>query len=568
MDKKQNQKSALSAPSFNNRAFSVEELDDASFPVNSLGHLRLQVQESYDPEIDVNQGENLIVPAHPVEYGWTPYLIYCSLSVILGSTFIFGYNAVVINEPEQIFQDFINKSYTDRYNATIGKDDLDTIWLFTVSNFLIGGTIGALVGGMEADRFGRKKALIFNSFIGVIAGAMMFMAPFVNIFELLLIGRLIGGIHCGSISAIVPAFLMEMAPMPLRGAAGTLNQVSIVTGGFIAAVFGLPVILAQENEPNVWPFLFFPCLILPLIQIIMLLFAVESPRWLITKRNDEQEAFIALSKLREKSFARDVIDGEVYTLIAERDAQEALPKLSFWSAFTGALGWPLLICVVMQIAQQFGGINAAIYYSDSVFAQTGLKDPIPQYASLGVVFTTVITTFVSIFVIERAGRRILMLVGIGGMLGGCISITIFMTFSYVSPVFNYITIASMFIFVAAFGIGPGSIPWFIAPELSLAQYRPVTIAICTFANWVSNMTVAFAFPPIQKAIGTYSFLTFAGINTATFVFTLFFLPETKGLPAEENIQRLSLKRFQICSKKEDDDVDGMSRTQSRVSNNL
>ena len=508
-------------------------------------NVKLEIHDgSYDNENN-NDGTLTTQPPDLPNQGWTPYLVFCSTALVMGSMFMFAYNAVIINEPQEILRNFINQSYSQRYNATIDKGSLDTIWLFTVSNYLIGGTIGALVGGVESDRLGRKKALIFNSIVGVIAGAFMLAAPFVNVFELLLVGRLIAGIHCGSCTAIVPEYLAELAPLSLRGASGTLNQVALCIGALTASVLALPVILSRPNEPNTWPFLFFPCMLLPFVQTILLDFTVESPRWLVMVKRNESEANKCLLKLRGN--AREV-ESEIQHLIHEREIEDDRPKLSYKESFIGCLGWPLVICIFMQLSQQFSGINASTYYSDSLFNQVGLEEPVPQYASLGVTTTAAIMTIIAMFLVERLGRRILMIAGLSGMLLACILLTIFMTLSYLTPVFNYITIVSLFLFSSSFAVGPGPIPLFIFIELSLPRYRPPTIAICIFINWVANMTVSFTFPTIEQTFNTFSFVPFLIFNFLALTFVTLFLPETKGIPSEENVRKLRVRKLQICTK--------------------
>ena len=375
----------------------------------------------------------------------------------------------------------------------------------------------------------------------------MFLAPYVDIYELLLVGRAVSGFHCGLITGITPVFVTELAPISLRGAAGTINQLTITLGGLIASILGLPAVLGRGDNIYIWTFLFFPCFFLPFLQIVMLLFTVESPKWLLLVANDENQAFASLKKLRG-NVPDEVFQDEIAQLRLEKEQSMNLPKLSLCEMAKGTFSWPLAICVMMQLAQQLSGINAAIFYSSEIFSKAGLTGAQPEYASLGVISTSFTMAIVSSNLVERLGRRILMIGGILGMWLASLLVTVFMVLANDhedTKVFNYITIAMIIFYVASFGIGPGPIPWFIAPELSLSQFRPLAISICTFVNWAANLGVAFAFPPIQRLIGPYSFMPFFVFLNVFLIFSFLFLPETKNQTPENSISKLETRKLQV-----------------------
>ena len=475
--------------------------------------------------------------------GWTCYLLFCLFAITLGSTFIIGYNITLLNQPHHIFRKFVNQSYARRYSST--NEAFEVIWQFTVANFLIGGAIGALVGESECKYFGRKKAIILNSVIGTIAGAMMLSSPYTDMFELLLAGRFVAGIHAGSVSALVPPYLTELAPLSLRGAAGSFGQLSMVLGGLLASVLGLPIVLGRENEADVWPLLFIPAVFFPLMQIILVCFVTESPRWLVLTTGDENTALNSISKLRGKNYSSDLVDFEVYVLMREKERRDDELAMTVRELLQGLLSWPLAICLVMQLTQQLSGVNISLNYSNHIFGKVEFQEPLLNYLIVGINATGVIVALVSIYLVDKMGRRRLMLIGILGLQLACLFLCISLNLSRNDDVFRYLTVASTYIFIAAFSIGPGSIPWFIAVELSLPQFRIASIALCTFLNWSANIAMYLLFPLFSKMLGSYIFLIFMALNFIAFIFSMLFLPETKGLPVEENVRRLEEKRLQI-----------------------
>ncbi|XP_034612954.1 solute carrier family 2, facilitated glucose transporter member 4-like [Trachemys scripta elegans] len=187
---------------------------------------------------------------------------------------------------------------------------------------------------------------------------------------------------------------------------------------------------------------------------------------------------------------------------------------------------PLLIAVVLQLSQQLSGINAIFYYSTSIFESAGLEQPV--FATIGAGAINAAFTIVSLFLVERAGRRTLHLVGLGGMLVCAVVMTVALVYLDRVPAMSYISMVAIFGFVAFFEIGPGPIPWFIVAELFSQGPRPAAMAVAGSCNWTCNFIVGMAFQSLADACGPYVFLIFAALLLGFFLFTYFKVPETRG----------------------------------------
>uniref|UniRef100_A0A9L0TIM3 Solute carrier family 2 member 1 n=1 Tax=Equus caballus TaxID=9796 RepID=A0A9L0TIM3_HORSE len=192
---------------------------------------------------------------------------------------------------------------------------------------------------------------------------------------------------------------------------------------------------------------------------------------------------------------------------------------------------PILIAVMLQLSQQLSGINAVFYYSTSIFEKAGVQQPV--YATIGAGIVNTAFTVVSLFVVERAGRRTLHLIGLGGMAGCAVLMTIAVALLEQLPWMSYLSIVAIFGFVAFFEVGPGPIPWFIVAELFSQGPRPAAIAVSGFSNWASNFLVGMCFQYVEQLCGPYVFIIFTVLLVLFFIFTYFKVPETKGRTFDE-----------------------------------
>ncbi|XP_049871014.1 glucose transporter type 1-like [Pectinophora gossypiella] len=446
----------------------------------------------------------------------TGALLYAVTAAVLGML-QFGFNTGVINSPRTFIELFIAEHYNASPSLLFGV---------VVSIFAIGGMIGCPLASWLQEKRGRKQALLLNAAFGVIGAVFMGFSKTATSVEMLIIGRFLIGINCGFATTASPTYVSEIAPVRLRGAFGTVNQLAVAFGLVGGQILGIGPILGNNEG---WPWLLGLAIIPSMLQCVMLLFAPESPRYLLLVRRDEQQAREMLTKLRGSDDIEDEINAMYVEDRAEKQEQQfSIPDL----VKIKALRTPLLIGVVMHLSQQWGGINAVLYYSTTIFMDAGLDEDSAKYASIGVGSILFIMALVSIPLMDRLGRRTLQLGGLGGMAVFSILMTVALTNKANSTMSIFAVIFTL-LYVAFFGVGPSSIPWMILSELFGQGARSAAVSVGALVNWFANFIVGLTFIPMNDALGDYVFIPFTILLVLFFIFTYFKLPETKNKTIEE-----------------------------------
>ncbi|XP_006861893.1 PREDICTED: solute carrier family 2, facilitated glucose transporter member 2 [Chrysochloris asiatica] len=488
----------------------------------------------------------------------TGTLVFTVFTAVLGS-FQFGYDIGVINAPQQIIISHyrlvlgvplderkainsyvINSTHEmptisypviptptpfveDESVASAGM--ITMLWSLSVSSFAVGGMIASFFGGWLGDQLGRIKAMMAANILSLLGALLMGFSKLGPSHILIISGRSISGLYCGLISGLVPMYIGEIAPTTLRGALGTLHQLAIVTGILVSQIVGLDFIL---GNPDLWHIM----LGLPagraLFQTVLLFFCPESPRYLYIKLEEEAKAKKSLKRLRGCSD----VSKDMAEIRKEKEEVSSEQKVSIIQLFSNSsYRKPILVSLMLHMAQQFSGINAIFYYSTSIFESAGVSQPV--YATIGVGAVNTIFTAVSVFLVEKAGRRSLFLIGMSGMFFCAIFMSVGLVFLEKLEWMSYVSMIAIFLFVSFFEIGPGPIPWFMVAEFFSQGPRPAALALAAFSNWVCNFIVAVCFQYIADFCGPYVFFLFAGIVLLFTLFTFFKVPETKGKSFEE-----------------------------------
>uniref|UniRef100_A0AAR2L084 Major facilitator superfamily (MFS) profile domain-containing protein n=1 Tax=Pygocentrus nattereri TaxID=42514 RepID=A0AAR2L084_PYGNA len=454
----------------------------------------------------------------------TPQLMLTVGTAVIGSL-QFGYNTGVINAPQKIIESFYNETWFDRYNEPIPETSLTSLWSISVAIFSVGGIFGSFSVGLFVNRFGRRNSMLFANILAFISAALMGFSKMGASWEMLIIGRFVVGLYSGLSTGFVPMYVGEVAPTALRGALGTLHQLGIVIGILVAQVFGLDMIMGNAT---LWPFLLGFTFIPALLQCILLPMCPESPRYLLINRNEEGKAKTALKKLRGTTD----VSADMQEMKEESRQMMSEKKVTIPELFRSPVyRQPLVIAVVLQLSQQLSGINAVFYYSTSIFEKAGVEQPV--YATIGAGVVNTAFTVVSLFLVERAGRRSLHLIGLLGMAASAILMTIALALLAQVEWMSYVSIVAIFAFVAFFEIGPGPIPWFIVAELFSQGPRPSAFAVSGFSNWTANFIVGMCFQYVERLCGPYVFIIFTILLVIFFIFTYFRVPETKGRTFDE-----------------------------------
>lgn len=453
----------------------------------------------------------------------TGYLLFSLATAVIGSL-QFGYNTGVINAPEMKLKSFFNVTWYKRYNEDIDPGVCTIVWSVAVSIFSVGGMVGSFSVGVIANRFGRRRSMILVNSLAVIGGLLMGFSTICSSYEMVIAGRLVIGLFCGLFTGLTPMYVGEVSPTPLRGAFGTLHQLGVVVGILIAQIFGLEALLGSDN---LWPLLLALTVAPAVLQCILLPFCPESPRFLLINLKQEEEARNVLVRLR----GSEDVSKDLQEMKEESAKMAKEKKVTIAELFrTAAYRQPLFIAVMLQLSQQLSGINAVFYYSTGIFSSAGVRKPI--YATIGAGVVNTIFTIVSLFLVEKAGRRTLHLLGLGGMAVSALLMTVSLLLDKI-PGMSYVAILAIMLFVAMFELGPGPIPWFIVAELFSQGPRPAAMALAGCCNWTANFLVGMSFPTLQGWLGPWVFLIFTGLLIVFFIFTFIKVPETKGKTFDE-----------------------------------
>ncbi|VDN53925.1 unnamed protein product [Dracunculus medinensis] len=382
------------------------------------------------------------------------YFIAVATVAIGASTQFYSYG--IVNPVLPLVTEWINQTYIERYGTIMNKSQLNIFWSFVVSSMAIGGIFGSLMTRIMADRFGRKNGLLINGIANIIGAFLELIAKVTRSPELLIVGRIILGFNTGLASGLAPIYLMEITPSKYRGAAGTIHQLAVAFSDWFSLLIGLPELLGNDR---LWPVAFaFPgiqalalCLILP--------FCPESPRYILWHMKDKDETMSVIKKFVDEQHANDILHE-----IIEETSQI---KGSYRELFTRKeLLRPMMISLLVMITQQFTGCSIVFAYSTNIFVEAGLSLPIARYSTLIIGIAYFLTTCLAPYLIEKVGRRKLLLF----QLSSCeIAIILLMGFAFLQ---NYCEFAwasngsaiALLLYMLVYGVG-SPIPWMITSEM-------------------------------------------------------------------------------------------------------
>jgi SP family facilitated glucose transporter-like MFS transporter 1 len=368
-----------------------------------------------------------------------------------------------------------------------------------------------------------------------VAAALFIFCQLANSFEMLLLARLITGFGCGAASGLVPMYLTEIAPVNIRGAMGVLHQFACTFGILLSQVMGLQGCLGRES---LWPYLLAFYIVPCTIALLILPWFPESPRYLLVNCNLEAEAVKALQTFRGEEDVSVFIE----EMRAEQEIQRTSPKWTFGMLFRARdLRLPLILLCSLAMSQQLSGINVVFYYSTGIFLEANIPETMVQYANIGAGAVNMLMTGVSVPLMEKSGRRPLLLGGMGLMTFSTVGLTLAITLQPYASWLSFISIICVITYVVGFAIGIGSIPQFIGAELFKQGPRPPAMSFAGLLNWVCNFLVGITFPSMQSAIEAYSFLVFASTLIGFGIFFYFKLPETKNKTFDQIYDLMGIK---------------------------
>lgn len=445
------------------------------------------------------------------------YVIGCTIIAALGGL-LFGFDTAVISGTTTALE----RVY-----------ELSPFWKgFTVAAALIGTIIGSLAIGKPADAFGRRTVMFWLAvlyFVSAVGSALAWDWTSFVVF------RFIGGLGVGGASVVSPMYTAEIAPARMRGRLVAVTQFNIVLGILLAfasnyAIAGLALGATE------WRWMF-GVEAFPAAAFFLLLFLVpESPRWLVAVGRDASAATV-LDRLGSDT-------GDTASELAEirrslETEQDALAEPFFRMKYIR----PILLAFAISAFNQLSGINAILYYAPEIFARAGFEESAALLSSVGVGFMNLVFTMAALAVIDRFGRRFLMLFGsVGYIVSLSAAAWAFYTYGTAfTGAGSAVVLISLLVFIASHAFGQGAVIWVFISEIFPNRVRARGQAFGTLTHWVFAAAISWTFPLIAERSGGHIFAFYAVCMIGQLAWVLLVMPETKGVPLEHIQQKLGIQ---------------------------
>ena len=406
----------------------------------------------------------------------------------------------------------------------------------TVAIATVGTIIGALIGGRSADRFGRRKLLFFIGILYVLGALGTALAPSHLV---LMIFRFIGGIGVGLSSVCAPIYTAEIAPARVRGRLVGLVQFNIVLGILVAYLSNYIIDLIVHDQEIAWRWMLGVMVVPSVLFLVFLMTVPETPRWLMAKGHEEKAIAISRRLCNTVEESDEQIQ-EIRDQLASAGSQATLSQF-----FTRRYFKVIALAFFIAMFNQLSGINAILYYAPEVMKQAGADDNAALLMSVGVGLMNLIATMAALTVIDRIGRRSLMIVGSIGYLVsmGFLTAVMFMFQGHFNSTSSTLVLVGLLVFIAAHAFGQGSVIWVFISEIFPTRVRGLGQSLGSLTHWVFAAITTYAFPPIIGAWGGgWAFSVFLVCMFGQLVWVLTKMPETKGIPLEEMEDKLGLNK--------------------------
>ncbi|ACS81037.1 sugar porter family MFS transporter [Maridesulfovibrio salexigens] len=463
-------------------------------------------------------------PHDPKQSASVIFVLLISAAAALGG-FLFGFDTAVINGAVVALGDYFKVG-----PVLVGM---------SVSLALIGSAVGALLSGSVSDRYGRIKPMLLSAFLFTISGVGSGLP--ITVWDFIF-WRFLGGVGIGLASAITPAYIAEISPASLRGSFGSLQQLAIVVGIFVAMLSNYMLVgIAGGSADNVlwlgfetWRWMFWAEVPPALLYGFAALMIPESPRYLIASRREKEAEGILAKVLGEKTLDKiEEIKGSLKI--------ECTPSFAALRC-EGGLHPVVWIGLGLSVLQQFVGINVIFYYGSMLWRSVGFSEENSLWITVITGVVNIVTTLVAIVLIDRVGRKPLLLAGSAGML---------VTLGVLAYLFGNApldatghpvlqgasattALYSANLYVFCFGFSWGPVVWVLLGEMFNNRIRASALALGAGAQWVANFMVSASFPSLVSRVGlgiTYSIYAF--FAALSFFFVLFMVRETKGRELED-----------------------------------
>lgn len=432
-------------------------------------------------------------------------VIAWSVIIALGG-FIFGFDTVVISGGEQDIQ-----KYWQLGTSAHG---------LTTSIAIIGTMLGALFGGIPADKIGRKKLLIIIALMFLVSAIG---TALVTNWYLFLSFRFIGGVGVGASSVIAPIFISEISPARARGRLVILFQTNIVFGIVIAYLSNLAIFsILGHDQSNAWRYMLGVMAVPSVIFLALLPIVPESPRWLLLQgRNEEAERIF--KDINPQNFKQDI--ATIVDANKEESAEPGGDRL-----FSARHKFQIILAILIAFFNQTSGINAILYYAPRIFTLAGFSAKSSYQQSLAIGIVNFTFTLIAIAIIDKLGRRKMMFIGSFGLI-----LTLgLVAYAFFKNIGGYSVVICLCGFIAFFAFSQGAVIWVFISEIFPNQVRAKGQALGSCTHWLMAALITFVFPWFAANIGAnwiFSFFTVMMVLQLLFVWKL--MPETKGTSLED-----------------------------------
>jgi SP family xylose:H+ symportor-like MFS transporter len=441
----------------------------------------------------------------------TPHLLRSALVAALGSL-LFGFDTAVISGTTDAL----------RLRFLLDSNQLGV----TVASALLGTILGSIGAGRPAERYGRRPVFLIVAVLYFVSAAGCGIAwDWLS----LMVFRFIGGLGVGAASVVAPMYIAEISPPNLRGRLVALSQFNVVTG-ILAAYFSNYLIAAIVGGPesNAWRWMLGIEALPAAVFFLLVLRIPESPRWLV-KQHRHAEASAVLGEMgndRPEALVREIAES-----LHEESVSASEPL------FQRKYGKPIMLAVMVASFNQLAGINALIYYTADIFKMAGAERTSALLQSVIIGFTNLVFTMLAMTVIDRFGRKRLLLIGAVG-LAVCLGLT---AWAFHTGVGGVLVLGSLVGYIAFFAFSQGSVIWVYISEIFPNRVRARGQALGSFTHWVWAAIVSWTFPIVAERSGASAFGFFAAMMVLQFVLVLVLLPETKGISLEQIQRKLGIE---------------------------
>jgi len=440
-----------------------------------------------------------------------PYLLGCALVAALGGL-LFGFDTAVIS------------GTTDALRAKFALSD--NLLGFTVASALIGTIIGSIAAGRPADAIGRRSALAILGLIYLVSSLGCALSW--DWWSFLLF-RFLGGLAVGGTSVVAPVYIAEISPAYYRGRMVAVTQFNIVFGILLAYLSNY-VIGGLHLGPNEWRWMFGVMAAPAAVFFALIFLTPQSPRWLVA-RNRLEEARTVLTRCGSDTGS---VEDEIREIQHSMDlAHHSLHEPFYCRRYLR----PILLAVAIAAFNQLSGINAVLYYTPSIFRMAGAGVASSLWQSVIVGFTMLVFTILAMTIIDRFGRRRLMVAGSIGYIVGLVGAA----YAFYAKVEGPLLLVSLLIFIAAHGFGQGAVIWVFISEIFPNRVRARGQALGSFTHWAMNAAISWTFPVIAAAAGWMAFAFYACCMVGQLIWVLTVMPETKGISLEKIQEELGIE---------------------------